>query len=152
MIPEFTLADQNGKIFNSHEYIGIKNMVLFFYPMNGTPICTIDACSFRNNYLIFVANDFEIIGISSDSSKSHKTFKKLYRLPYRLLSDEDGEIRKMMQVPRSCWGLLPGRAAYLVGKDGRVVKIIHSFFGLSGKVRRTIELLRKDSPISYTRG
>lgn len=143
MLPEFTLLDQDGTTFSSHQYIGAKNMVLFFYPMNGTPICTLEACSFRNKFEIFKENDFEVIGISSDSKKSHRAFKKMYHLPYRLLSDEDGKVRRLLKVPRTFLGLLPGRVTYVVNKEERIIKIYSSFFGSSSHVKEAIAAVQK---------
>lgn len=145
MLPEFTLLDQDGKPFNSHELIGKKNIVLFFYPLNGTPICTLEACSFKNSFPVFKHNDIEVLGISSDSQKSHRIFKKMYQLPFRLLSDEDGKVRRLLKVPRTFLGLLPGRVTYIISKQGRIVKTYNSFFGSSSHVKHAIAAIKEAS-------
>jgi len=82
-IPTFTLPDQNGKTINIEDYIGKKNLVIYFYPKNDTPGCTAEACSFRDQFEDLRDAGAEIIGISSDSIQSHKRFAEKHRLPFR---------------------------------------------------------------------
>lgn len=122
--PDFSLKDQNGKIVNLSDFKGKKNVVVYFYPKDDTPICTRESCSFRDAYQIFQDMGAEVIGISSDSVESHKKFAEKHRLPFTLLSDEDGKLRKAWSVPRSA-NVMPGRVTYVINKDG-VVKHVFS--------------------------
>jgi peroxiredoxin Q/BCP len=73
-VPEFKLADQNGKIFSISSVLGKKNLVIYFYPKDDSPGCTEEACSFRDQYEVFNEADALIIGISGQSVESHKEF------------------------------------------------------------------------------
>ncbi len=125
-IPDFTLPDQHGNRFDIHNLIGKKNLVIYFYPKDETQGCTREACSFRDNYETFTENGFEVIGISSDSSKSHQQFMQHHHLPFILLSDEKKEVRNLFGVPSGLFGLLPGRVTYVVDKKGIVRHIFNS--------------------------
>ncbi|GAB4403684.1 MAG: peroxiredoxin [Bacteroidia bacterium] len=116
--PHFTLPDQHGTPVALADLIGTKHLVLFFYPKDETPGCTIEACAFRDSYQVFQDAGAEVVGISSDSVASHLSFAQNRNLPYRLLSDADGAIRKMYDVQPSMLGLLPGRETFLIDKDG----------------------------------
>ncbi len=91
--PEFTLKDQNGKLHSLSEYKG-KTVVLYFYPKDDTPGCTIEACKFRDSTLEFSKKNAAIIGISKDDEKSHANFAKKFGLPFVLLSDPRMEVIK----------------------------------------------------------
>jgi len=123
-IPIFVLPDQNGKLFDIKSVLGKKNLVIYFYPKDDSPGCTKQACTFRDQFEVFREADAEIIGISSDDVESHKKFADKYRLTYTLLSDKDGTVRKLFDVPSDLFGLLPGRVTYVVNKEGIV---IHTF-------------------------
>src|SRR6266567_4261123 len=94
MAPDFTLSDQKGAKVSLKDYVG-KNVVMYFYPKDNTPGCTAEACSFRDSYAVFKDQGAEVIGISSDSAEAHKKFAAQYHLPFTLLSDSDGEVRKL---------------------------------------------------------
>ncbi len=122
-IPNFTAKDLNGNDFDIQNYIGKKPLVIYFYPKDNTAGCTIQACSFRDQYQDFTDLGAEVIGISSDSVASHQKFSKEYHLPFVLLSDADQKIRNLFGVPKGLLGLLPGRVTYVVDKEG-FVKLI----------------------------
>ena len=92
-IPNFTAKDLNGNDFDIQNYMGKKPLVIYFYPKDNTAGCTIQACSFRDQYQDFTDLGAEVIGISSDSVASHQKFSEQYKLPFILLSDEDQNIR-----------------------------------------------------------
>ena len=83
------------------EFIGKKNIVLYFYPKDETPGCTAEACSFRDSYDELTSLGAEVLGISGQSVASHKSFATHYGLPFILLSDEDNKVRKLYGVPSS---------------------------------------------------
>ena len=131
-IPAFTLPDQNGNLFDIISVLGKKNLVIYFYPKDDSPGCTKEACSFRDQFEVFKEADAVIIGISSQSVKSHKEFAEKHRLSFTLLSDEENKIRKLFGVPSDFLGLLPGRVTFITGKDGKVIYVFNS--QMQGKI------------------
>lgn len=117
-VPQFIVKDDQGNDFDSTTIIGKKPVVIYFYPKNFTPGCTKEACDFRDSYTDFKDLGVEVIGISSDSVKSHTRFKNKYRLPFIFLSDSNGKIRKLFGVKSELFGLLPGRETYVIDKKG----------------------------------
>ncbi|MBS1920035.1 MAG: thioredoxin-dependent thiol peroxidase [Bacteroidetes bacterium] len=89
--PLFSGVDQDGKKISLSNYKG-KKLVLYFYPEDGTPTCTIEACNLRDHYSLLKKNRFEILGVSPNDVGSHKKFEKKYGLPFRLLADTSHQI------------------------------------------------------------
>ena len=139
-IPSFTSIDSKGNSFDIKEYIG-KPLVIYFYPKDDTPGCTIQACTFRDKYEDFKALGAEVIGISSDSLKSHQKFASLYKLPFILLSDFDKKIRIQFGVPNDFLGLIPGRATYVIDKKG-VVQLIFDSTSAKIHIEKALEILK----------
>lgn len=142
-IPTFELKDQNGKIFRSQEFLGKKNFVIYFYPKDETAGCTAEACSFRDDYEVFLEYDAEVIGISSDSETSHSDFARKYRLPFILLADTENKVKELFGVPRSFLGLLSGRTTYIVDKKGKIRHIYNSQIYVKKHVEEAINVLKK---------
>lgn len=142
-LPDFKAIDSNGNVFNSQDYLG-KSLVIYFYPKDETRVCTEQACSFRDSYEEFKDLGAEVIGISSDSDKSHQKFASKYQLPFILLSDNDKKLRKLFGVPNDLFGLIPGRVTYVVNKNGIVEMVFNS---MSGKIHieKALEILRKQN-------
>ncbi|HTR30473.1 MAG TPA: thioredoxin-dependent thiol peroxidase [Puia sp.] len=84
--PAFTGKDQNGQQLALADYKG-KNVVLYFYPEDDTPTCTVQACNLRDNYALLRREGFTIIGVSPDDEKSHKKFEAKFSLPFSLVAD-----------------------------------------------------------------
>ncbi|MEO6671371.1 MAG: thioredoxin-dependent thiol peroxidase [Ferruginibacter sp.] len=84
--PAFKAKDQNGKEISLADYKG-KKVVLYFYPEDDTPTCTIQACNLRDNYGLLMNNGFIVLGVSPDAEKKHKKFEEKYDLPFTLISD-----------------------------------------------------------------
>lgn len=124
LAPNFSFPSNKGTITLT-DYLGKKSVVLFFYPKDETPGCTKESCSFRDSYESFIKADSEVIGVSSDSIKSHEKFAQNHRLPFPLVSDEKGELRKLYQVPKTL-GFLPGRVTYVIDKQGIIRHIFSS--------------------------
>jgi peroxiredoxin Q/BCP len=139
-IPSFTSIDSKGDSFDIIEYIG-KPLVIYFYPKDDTPGCTIQACTFRDKYEDFKALGAEVIGISSDSLKSHQKFASRYKLPFILLSDFDKKIRTQFGVPNDFLGLIPGRATYVIDKEG-VVQLIFDSTSAKIHIEKALEILK----------
>ena len=89
--PAFTGVDQDGKKITLSGFKG-KKVIIYFYPEDDTPTCTIQACNLRDNYGLLKKNGFEVVGISPDNEKKHKKFEKKYDLPFRLIADTSHEI------------------------------------------------------------
>ena len=140
-IPNFSSVDTNGNLFDSNQIIGKKAVVIYFYPKDNTHVCTVQACSFRDQYEEFKTLGAEVIGVSSDSLQSHQKFASRYNLPFILLSDADKKLRKLFGVPNDLLGLLPGRVTYVADKDG-IVRLV--FNSMSGKIHieKALEILK----------
>lgn len=117
--PDFTLTTQSGEQISLKDFVGKKDIVLYFYPKDNTSGCTAEACAFRDSYEAFKDAGAEVIGVSSDSATSHQQFASKHRLPFILLSDPRGGVRKLYGVPAPL-GLLPGRVTYIIDKQGVV--------------------------------
>lgn len=122
--PDFELADQNGKPVKLSEYRGKSAVVVYFYPHDDTTGCTAESCAFRDEFARFREAGAEVIGISVDSTDSHGKFASKYSLPFTLLSDPGGRVRKLFGVKRT-FGVLPGRATFVIDRQG-VVRLAFS--------------------------
>jgi thioredoxin-dependent peroxiredoxin len=142
--PDFTLPSQSGVMVNFKDFIGTKPVVLFFYPKDDTPGCTKEACAFRDDYDQFEKLDAEVIGISSDSVESHRRFATKHDLPFTLLSDEVGQVRKRYGV-RNSFGLFPGRVTYVIDEEGVVRLIFSSQLGVEQHVEEALKALQSIS-------
>jgi len=123
------------------DFLGSKPVVLFFYPKDDTPGCTKQACAFRDDYDGFGKLDAEVMGISSDSVESHRGFAAKHGLPFTLLSDEKGNVRRLYGVPTSL-GLFPGRVTYVIDKEGVVRHLFSSQLGVEKHVEEALRALR----------
>ena len=126
--PPFVALDQNGREVRSSDFAG-RRFVLYFYPADNTTICTIEACTFRNEANDFEALDVPVVGVSHDSVESHRAFAARYRLPFTLLADPDRAIIKAYDAH----GFLgrTNRTTYIIGPDGRIEGVRRA--ELSGK-------------------
>ena len=141
-VPDFSGKDSNENDFESTSVVGIKPVVIYFYPKDNTPGCTAQACSFRDQYEDFKDLGAEVIGISSDNIASHKKFAKQYKLPFILLSDNDKKIRNLFGVKPGLFGLIPGRVTYVVDKEGVIQMIFDSVMATS-HIPRALEKVKK---------
>lgn len=126
--PDFELLDQDGKTHKLSDYRG-KPVVLYFYPKDNTPGCTMQACSFRDSFAEYKAKGIVVLGISKDSIKSHTKFQEKYNLPFTLLADTETEVaqaygvwvlKKMMG--REYMGM--ERTTFIIDKEGKIVHIM----------------------------
>jgi peroxiredoxin Q/BCP len=128
--PEFTLLDQHGTERELADYRG-KPVVLYFYPKDNTPGCTIEACNFRDDYSAYEEAGVEILGISPDDPKSHTKFIKKFDLPFTLLADTDHEVSNKYGVwgPKKIFGReYEGvlRTTFLISPEGDIAKIYNN--------------------------
>src|SRR3712207_1172440 len=138
----FTLPSQTGEMVRLGDFLGKKPVVLFFYPKDDTLGCTKEACAFRDSFEEFRELDAEVIGISSDPVESHRTFARRHSLPFTLLSDEGGKVRKLYGVP-STFGLFPGRVTYVIDEGGVVRHVFSSQLGVTRHVEEALKAIRE---------
>lgn len=125
--PLFTGLDQDGNEISISSYRG-KNLVIFFYPEDDTPTCTIEACNLRDNYPLLKSRGFEVLGISPDNIQSHKKFASKFSLPFPLIADPDHSIIDKYGVwgqkklyGREYMGLY--RTSFVIDSNGIISKI-----------------------------
>lgn len=125
--PAFKLKDQNGNLVSLSDYKG-KKLVLFFYPEDDTPTCTIQACNIRDNYTLLKKNNIHILGVSPDDEKKHKKFEIKYSLPHTMLSDTRHSVIDKFGVwgekqlyGRKYMGL--HRTSFLIDEKGIIQKV-----------------------------
>ena len=140
--PDFTLKDQNSTDTSLAEYRDKQAVVLYFYPKDETPVCTKEACAFRDNYEAFVEAGAAVIGVSSDSVDSHRSFAEGRSLPFRLLADESGKLRRLYGVPKAL-GLMPGRVTYVIDKNGIVRETFNSMLFADKHVQGALKTVRQ---------
>ena len=120
--PDFESPTSDGARLGLKDFIGKKNVVLYFYPKDDTPGCTKEACSFRDNMDSVRKVSAEIIGVSLDSVESHKKFASKYKLPFPLISDKEKRIAEAYGVLKDT-GTSASRVTFIIDKAGRVAKI-----------------------------
>lgn len=138
--PEFSLTDQHGNLFRTKDVLGKKYMVIYFYPKDNTPGCTKEACQFRDRYEDFTDNGAIVIGISSDTEKSHRRFAEKFNLPFTLLADPDKEVRRLFKVENNLI-FLPGRETFVVDLEGKVIMAFNSV-NASEHMKRAMRALK----------
>lgn len=139
--PLFSLRTQGGNTVSLEDFLGKSVIVLYFYPKDDTSGCTAEACSFRDNYEVFKQAGAEVIGVSSDSEESHQRFASKHRLPFLLLSDEKGSLRKLYGVPATL-GILPGRVTYIIDKQGIVRHIFNDMFHPQKHISEALQIIQ----------
>ena len=143
--PEFTAAAHTGATLHSADYLGRQTLVVYFYPKDETPGCTTEACAFRDAYEEFVGAGAVVIGVSGDSLDRHRQFAAACRLPFLLVSDADGALRKAFGVPKT-WGLFPGRVSYVIDRAGIVRHRFNSQFNARRHVAEALQVVRELVP------
>jgi peroxiredoxin Q/BCP len=125
--PNFEGLDQDGNTVKLSDYKG-KKLVLYFYPKDNTPTCTVESCNLRDNETLLKSKGFEIIGVSPDSQKKHQNFIKKHSLPFPLIADTELEVIKAYGV----WGRKKfmgreydglHRTTFVVGEDGTIERV-----------------------------
>ncbi len=140
-VPDIKLPDQDGNPVSPADFKGSKTVVLYFYPKDNTPGCSAEACGFRDAYEDFVDAGAEVIGVSSDSEESHRGFAASRKLPFTLLSDERGDLRKAFGVAKT-FGILPGRVTYVIDREGIVRHMFNSQLFVGRHVTQALEVVR----------
>ena len=126
--PEFSSFNQNGENISLKDFSG-KNIILYFYPRDNTPGCTAQACNLRDNYKQLQENGYIVLGVSSDSVKSHDKFIKKHDLPFDLIADEDKSIHKLYGtwIEKKMYGKVymgTARKTFIIDENGMIKEII----------------------------
>ena len=132
-LPSFCLEDQDGEQ-RTPEMVRGRWLVLFFYPKDDTPGCTIQACSFRDSSTAFQELGAEVWGISGDDAISHRRFATRHGLNFPLLVDRNNSLRRSLGVPKAL-GLMPGRVTYVVDGEGVIRHIFSNLLDGPAHVR-----------------
>jgi thioredoxin-dependent peroxiredoxin len=137
--PLIDLPDQQGTQRRSDQLNG-QALVLFFYPKDDTPGCTMEACAFRDSYADIQALGAVVWGVSGDNANSHQRFAARHNLPFPLLVDQGNRLRQAFGVP-SVLGLLPGRVTYVIDGEGVIRHVFNNLLDGPAHRREALEAL-----------
>jgi peroxiredoxin Q/BCP len=140
--PDFTLPSQSGEQVRLSDRLGDRVVVLYFYPRDDTRGCTAEACAFRDSFEVFTDAGAEVIGVSSDSVDRHAAFADKHKLPFTLLSDKGGQVRKLYGVP-AVLGLVPGRVTYVIDREGTVRHSFNSMTNIGQHISDALRIVRE---------
>lgn len=140
--PDFALPSQSGDQVRLSDRLGERVVVLYFYPKDNTKGCTAEACAFRDSHEVFAEAGAEVIGVSSDSAGKHAAFAGQHKLPFTLLADAGGQLRKSYGVP-AVLGLIPGRVTYVIDRTGTVRHIFNSMTNIGQHVSDALTVVRQ---------
>lgn len=147
--PHFNLPDASGKKVKLSDFLGEKNIVLYFYPKDLTPGCTVEACDFSDHHKLFDKKEAVIIGISLDPPSQHQKFINKHDLKIILLSDEKHEVSEKYGVyqEKSLYGkkfMGIVRSTFVIGKNGKIVKVFPKV-KVKGHAEEVLNVLNKSS-------
>ena len=120
--PDFSLLNEHGLPVSLKDFLGKRNVVLYFYPKDFTSGCTAEACNFRDSYEIYQDKGAVVIGVSLDNVESHLKFSEKYDLPFAILSDRNKEVAKAYGV-LGVGGFLTKRVTFIINKSGKITHI-----------------------------
>ena len=138
--PDFSATTYDGKRIGLDDFLGKRGIVIFFYPKDGTPVCTQEACAFRDSYEKFAQAGTEVVGISGDQDDVHRNFAQEHHLSFPLISDSDGSLRRAFGVPKT-FGIVPGRVTYVIDKQGIIRHIFSAQFASDEHVRQALSAI-----------
>lgn len=143
--PEFDVVSSAGQRVRLADLVGKKNVVLYFYPGDFTPVCTKETCGFRDAYAELGDKDTEVIGVSIDSDESHRKFASKYEIPFALVSDESRSLAKTYEATGLLTRLIgkTNRVTYVIDKKGYIAGVFDSAFQASKHVEGVRDLIRK---------
>lgn len=125
--PDFSVSTDQGQVVSLQDFVG-QTVILYFYPKDDTPGCTVEACDFRDNFMRLKSKRAVVLGVSRDSQDSHRKFKNKYELPFQLLVDSDGQLceaygawKEKSMYGRKYMGI--ERMTVLIGPDGLIQKV-----------------------------
>jgi len=138
--PEFELYDDSKKVITEKDIHGKWN-IIFFYPKDESPGCTIQSCSFREKYEEFNDLNVQIYGVSSDSVSMHKAFKEKYNLQFPLLSDKNGRLAQKLMLKKN-FGFLDARVTLIVNPQGTITYVYTSQLRVTGHVKKALNAIK----------
>jgi peroxiredoxin Q/BCP len=143
--PGFDVVSSAGKALKLSELEGKKNVVLYFYPGDFTPICTKETCGFRDMYADLASKDTEVIGVSVDSNESHQKFAAEYKLDFALVSDGNRELAKAYGATSFLGNILgkTARMTFVIDKRGQIAGIFQGELSASKHVEGVRALIQK---------
>ena len=139
--PSFDLTASDGRRVRSEDLRGKKNVVLYFYPADFTPVCTAEACGFRDMYTDLASQDTEVIGVSVDSEAKHQAFAQKHDVPFPLVADPSRNLARKYDAAGGLSALVgkAQRITYVIGKDGT----IHGVFDSALFAKRHLDGVRE---------
>ncbi|MCA9639980.1 MAG: peroxiredoxin [Polyangiaceae bacterium] len=140
--PEFTLTTQAGERWTLSQQAAKGPVVLFFYPKNDTPVCIVEACSFRDQHEVFARLGAQVVGVSSDNVQSHGRFAGKHELPYTLLADEGGEVRSLFGVKKTL-GFFDGRVTFVIDQGRLIRHVFSSALNAKGHVEAALQTVQE---------
>ena len=140
--PDFELPDQTGRLVRLRDLLGTRAVVLYFYPKDGTPGCTLEARAFQESQDAFKDAGALVVGVSSDSIPSHRRFAEREGLSFPLLSDRGGAVRALYGVDKTL-GVLPGRVTFVIDPTGVVRHVITSQIRIERHRREALGAVRQ---------
>ena len=143
--PEFDVVSSAGKTLKLSDFAGKKNVVLYFYPGDFTPICTKETCGFRDMYADLESQDTEVIGVSVDSNESHEKFAAEYKVAFALVSDKNRELAKSYGATSFIRDILgkTARMTFVIDKKGEITGIFAGELSASKHLDGVKEAIKK---------
>ena len=145
--PDFEGTLDDGSTFRLADYKGRKNVVLYFYPKDFTPGCTREACNFRDEADSFESHSAVVVGVSSDTADSHKSFKEQHNLPFPLVADPDKRIIKLYQA-QGLLGMIIARITYVIDKEGIIRRAFRHDLNIGKHLKDTLSALEAVDSVS----
>ena len=149
-VPDFRTESTSGSTFELSKDAAGQACILYFYPKDFTPVCTIEACEFKSTFDFFKDLNVKVYGISKDDIETHKRFKEAYNLPFDLLADPEGEVASLFDayVPLIKF---TKRLTYLLDSDHKIVHISNNIFEDKEGIQNMIAQLKEKSLSKYTK-
>lgn len=140
--PDFTLIDQDGRLFHLYEALKSGPVVLFFYPMAFTPGCTQESCSFRDLAASFKELGAQRVGISANRAYTQKRFANTFKIDYPLLSDPRKKVASLYGVKR-VGPLFNKRCTFVISEDAKIIGVIQSEFDIQKHINEALTILKQ---------
>jgi peroxiredoxin Q/BCP len=149
--PDFALVDQNGKTFTRSK--NKKPLVVYFYPADSTPGCTVQAKAFQDE-IQSIRKEYkaDVVGISGQGAASKQKFASELGLDFSILADEGDAVRKAFGVPKAAFGFLPGRVTYVLDKDGICTKVYDNLADAASHIQAAKDALEEMKPAKPAKG
>jgi thioredoxin-dependent peroxiredoxin len=140
--PDFVLPGPRGRSVSLAELLRGGAVVLYFYPKDQTPGCTVEACGFRDELDSFTEAGAQVVGISRDDETSHARFAAKHKLPFLLLSDTTGETHTRYGVTKKL-GFIPDRTTFVIDRDGIVRHVFSSMIRMRAHVDESLAIVKR---------